>query len=130
MADRYYICIIVGTGTEANPYRAKVADGENVIRASAVIKSNPDGTPARKWTIARVDATDFTDIEAMTKVFRLGSRAALNLILTDAQKQWLKTRLQQMGEDVELSDIRVKHLILRLIKKHYPRVVDVLQAFP
>jgi hypothetical protein len=130
MADRYYICPIIGSGSEANPFRAKVADAANVQRVSSVIKSEMDGKPTHRWTLCRVAATDFSAVEAMTGVIHLGSRTKLAGVLTNAQKQAVKTKLQAWGEDIDAGDIRLRDLILRLIKRHYAHVEDVLEAFP
>ena len=129
MADRYYICPIVGSGSGGNPFRAKVADALGVRRVSAVIKSGLDGKPVHRWTVARVDADDFSAVEAMTKVFRLGSKAQLAATLSPVQKQAIKTRLQEWGEDIAAGDVNLRDLILRLIRRHYAHVKDVLEAF-
>ncbi len=130
MADRYYVCPVIGTGTDNNPWRAAAGDADNVTRASAVIPSAPDGSPLRKWTVCRINATDFTDVEAMRGVFRLGTRAQLSSTLTDEQKTTLRTNLREIDEDVELTDVRARDLILRLIRRHHDHVDDVLVAFP
>jgi hypothetical protein len=130
MSDRYYLCPIVGTGTEANPYRAKVADASKVGSVSAAIKSNPDGKPTYRWTVARVEAVDFTAVEAMEGVTRLGSKSTMESPLTIGQKQELEDKLQEVGENLDAKDTTPRFLITRLIKRHYPHVVDVLQAFP
>lgn len=130
MADRYYLCPIVGTGSEGNPFRAKVADAAKVKRVSAVIKGDLNGRPIHRWTVCRVGADDFSGAEVVAKVFRLGSRAQLAAALTPTQKQAIKQRLQEWGEDIDAGDVRLRDLLLRLIKRHYAHVKDVLEAFP
>ena len=126
--DRYYLCPVIGRGTENEPFRAKVADA-NVKRVSAVIKSNSDGKPTFPWTIVRVDATNFSEVETMDGVTRLGTKTTLDTALSLAQKSAIKTKLRDVGEDLE-GDTTPRTLITRLIKKHYAHVNDVGEAFP
>ncbi len=126
--DRYYLCPVVGTGSEGNPFRAKVTDAK-VKRVSAVIKSNSDGRPTFPWTIARVTSTDFSEVEAMDGVTRLGTKTTLNTALSISQKDTIDTALKEQGEKLE-GDTTPRVLITRLIKRHYSHVDDVLEAFP
>jgi hypothetical protein len=128
--DRYYLCPIVGTGSEGNPFRAKVEVGTNVTRVSAAIKSDDDGKPVHRWTVCRVTATDFTEVEKVEGVTRLGERAALSDRLSADEKERLKNSLQDVDEDLDAKDLTSRALVTRLIKKHYPHVRDVLEAFP
>ena len=58
MATRYYICPIVGTGTETDTYRAKVVDYPHIETSSAI------DAGVRSWCLVRVKADDFTAINA------------------------------------------------------------------
>jgi hypothetical protein len=127
--DRYYLCPIIGTGSEANPFRAKIADAA-VKRVSAVIDTGIDGKPTRRWTVCRVTATDFSEVEAVEGVTRLGERAALSTRLSADEKERLKNNLRGVDEDLDAKDTTARALVTRLIKKHYPHVKDVLEAFP
>ena len=128
--DRYYLCPIVGTGSEGNPFRAKVADAPKVKRVSAAIKSNTDGKPTYPWTIARVDADDFTAVEAMEGVTRLGTKGTLDSALSLDQQQGIDQGLKEQGEKLEAKDTTPRALVTRLIQRHYAHVKDVLEAFP
>ena len=131
MPDRYYVCSIIGTGSEGNPFRAKITESPDAKRVSAVIPSNPDGTPKNDWTVCRVDANNFTNIENTEGVFRLGTRALLNVNMPQAQKDLLEEKLQGINEHIDaILDIKVKDLVLRLIQIHHPHVDEVLEAFP
>jgi len=130
MAERYYIARIVGQGTEGDPYRAKPGDAANVQRVSACIATDEQGQPRFAWALCRVIATDFSAVEAMSGVFQLGSRADLDRALTSTQKAAIKVILQEWQENIGATDIRVRDLITRLIRRHYPYVNDVLEAFP
>lgn len=62
MGVRYVVCPIVGTGAEADPYRAKVADyGAN---HTCAIPTGPTGAPLRSWCLVAVNAADLTAIDA------------------------------------------------------------------
>lgn len=62
MAKRWFICPVIGTGTAADPWRAKAAD-LNVNHVS-VWPSKPDGSPALNWCLVKVSAADFTQLDA------------------------------------------------------------------
>ena len=130
MADRYYLCPVVGTGSEGNPFRASISDAKKVKRVSAAIKSNANGKPTYSWTICRVDADNFTEIEAMEGVVRLGIKITLDSPISIGDKQEIKDKLNAVGEDLDIKDTTPRILITRLIKKHYSHVKDMLEAFP
>jgi hypothetical protein len=129
MADRYYLCPIIGTGSEGNPFRAKIADA-NVTRVSAAISSGSDGKPTKRWTVCRVTAASFTEVEVMEGVTRLGTKATLDSALSLGQKDAIGEKLRDVGEDLDAKDTTARSLVTRLIKKHYPHAKDVLEAFP
>lgn len=62
MAKRWFIAPVIGTGTRADPYRAKVHDYG--VPHSAMIPSNADGTPKFAWCICIASATNFSAIDA------------------------------------------------------------------
>jgi hypothetical protein len=129
MAERYYLAPIIGTGTENNPFRAAPADSK-AKRVTAAIKSNPDGKPTYSWAVCRVEATSFTEVEAMEGVTRLGTKTTLGSPLSVGQQQAIKDKLQAVGEDLDAKDTTPRALVTRLVQKHYPHVKDVLEAFP
>jgi len=60
---RYYICPIVGTGVDGDPYRAKISQYPH-RSTSAAILSLGNGAPSKTWAIVRVEADDWTAIDA------------------------------------------------------------------
>lgn len=60
MALRVYICPLVGTGTQQDPFRSKAMQYNSVV--TSTIPSKLDGTPAATWTLSMVRDTDFTGI--------------------------------------------------------------------
>lgn len=58
MAKRYYLSPIIGSGSDSDPYRAKVADyGVNYV---ALIPSQPTGNPKQAWALAIVGTANHT----------------------------------------------------------------------
>lgn len=65
--QRYYICPVVGVGSDADPQRPKVANystAVNPINVSAAILTDALGKPARTWCLARVQGADLSAIDA------------------------------------------------------------------
>ena len=60
--NRYYLSPIIGTGTEADPYRPKIADYG--VSWACVIQSNTAGHPAKAWCLVLVEASDQTTLLA------------------------------------------------------------------
>lgn len=58
MPVRYYICPVIGSGTDADPYRAKVTNYPTTETSSAI------DIGIRNWCLVRVKADDFTEIDA------------------------------------------------------------------
>lgn len=56
MASRYYLCDVIGDGTEENPYRADLEDAPNIDGISAKIASGPDGRPVFPYCLCVVEA--------------------------------------------------------------------------
>lgn len=53
-AKQYYLANIIGTGVHGDAYRVNVATGFNY---SAIIPSNPDGTPKFSWGVVIASTT-------------------------------------------------------------------------
>lgn len=66
MAVRYYVCPIIGTGTEDDPYRAAVEDQR--INYSAEIPTGPDGRPLDTTCVVAVDEKDAETVERIAGV--------------------------------------------------------------
>lgn len=62
MATRFYLSPVIGSGTEDDPYRPKIAQFN--VTWSAQMASDENGSPMQSHCIAQVDAEDFTDIDA------------------------------------------------------------------
>jgi hypothetical protein len=99
MSRRYYLAPIVGSGTMADPYRARV--DLHSKNWSAVIPSKPDGTPRFAWALCIVAAADHSALEADALLDKLPN-IDLDRTLADlsaAQRTALATRLQALGVD-------------------------------
>ena len=62
MPVRPYLSPIIGTGTDADPYRPKVATYP--VAWAAVIAGQPNGAPKLTWSLVLVNAPDLTALEA------------------------------------------------------------------
>ena len=62
MSQRWFLCPIVGTGGDKDPYRSRLRDLG--ITHVSHIPSNPDGTPQFSWCICLASANDFTVVDA------------------------------------------------------------------
>lgn len=65
MVKRYYLTQIVGTGTDASPYRAAVGD-EAMMSHATMIPSLPNGAPRSTWGLAVVAGADHTAASSRT----------------------------------------------------------------
>lgn len=62
MAKRYYVCDVIGDGSEFNPYRAKIADmGVSWV---GVIPTDATGKPVKTWALALVDTVNHARLSA------------------------------------------------------------------
>lgn len=127
--ERYYLCPIIGRGTERDSYRAAVADVPGVQRVSAAIKSAPDGTPAMPWTLCRVIAPSLTAVEAVDGVTSMGSKTGGTAALSVAERAEMQDKLTAVGEDLKAADTNLKTLRLRLVQRHYAHVASMKEAF-
>ena len=62
MPVRPYLSPIIGTGTDADPYRPKVATYP--VAWAAVIAGQPNGAPKLTWSLVIVNAPDLSALEA------------------------------------------------------------------
>lgn len=119
MARRFYLAPVIGTGTEADPYRAKVPPGTN---HAALIRVLPNGTIVLPWCIVRVARAvdDFTDIDADTDLdgwplFPLDTRVNQ---LSVTQRNRLRTALERRGIDTsDVAGTTTLRTILRRVAK-------------
>jgi len=66
MSKRFYICKIIGDGSDENPYRPKVADYP--VKWASILTSNEDGTPKFGFAFAIVATTDHTGLLADAQI--------------------------------------------------------------
>ena len=66
---RYYVCPVIGDGTEENAYRPKVADYN--VSWTGLLSTDPQGLPKKAWSLVLVDTVDHTAILADGKIFAL-----------------------------------------------------------
>lgn len=72
---RYYLSPIIGSGSEADPYRPKVADFG--VSWAGVIPSDPvTGQPLRPWCLVQVEAPDHAALLADADGLRIVRAAA------------------------------------------------------
>lgn len=64
MAKRYYICDVIGDGSDADPYRASVADSGAAVAAVMPDNDPQTGRPLVSWCLAIVSATNHAPILA------------------------------------------------------------------
>ena len=97
---RHYISPIVGTGSEADPYRPKIADYG--VTWSGVIASDPiTGRPARAWSLVAVESEDHTNLLLDSEIDALPNIALDTLVSTLPRtvRDRLKSRLDALGVD-------------------------------
>ena len=95
---RYYLSPIIGSGTEVDPFRPKIADFG--VSWSGVIASDPvTGAPARNWCLILVEAADHAALIADADLFDLPNinLNALVSSLSPTLRNRLSNRLDQLG---------------------------------
>lgn len=123
MAKRWFLCPVVGTGAADDPYRAKAHDYG--VDYSAVIPSNPDGTPRFNWCLAKVAASDFAALDA-DGAFDAWPNVSLDTTVAQlplAVRNRLRTALTNRGVDV--SDV-TGQTPLRAILRRIGRAMEPL----
>lgn len=97
MSKRYYLCDIIGTGSDLDPYRPAVADHR--VGWVAVIESGPDGKPLHANTIALVETENHALLRADKRIDPLpdfaldGKLTAINT----AARNGMMTALERRG---------------------------------
>lgn len=116
---RWFVSRIVGTGTDTDPFRAKVQRLPGVTACVAQIPSDPlTGGPLRQWALCHVEATDYAAVAADPDVFALPNIAKDQLLgsLTLAQRTAIRNRMQSaFGLDPDVSVNRPFRALLREI---------------
>jgi hypothetical protein len=122
VTKRFYLAPVVGSGTDLDPYRAKVPSGTNYV---TVIPSKPDGTPAFPWCVVRVARASglFVDLDADADVDRWPD-FPLDTMVRDipvAERTRLADALTRRG--IDTSDV-VGTTTLRQILRRVGRLLD------
>jgi len=117
MATRIYLASIVGTGSDDDPYRAKLPPGTDHV---AVITSGADGHPQMPWCLVMVarSRSDWSDLDDDPDLDRwptvsLGTRGR---DLPDSDQQSLAAALSRRGlaaDDVG-TDSTLREILLRV----------------
>ncbi len=99
MAKRYYLCNIIGDGSDDNPYRPAVADYEaSGVSWAGVIESGPDGRPIHADCLVIVNTEDHSAlrrdarIDAMPDFALDGKMSAINNVVKTAMVNALRRR--------------------------------------
>lgn len=97
MSKRYYLCDIIGDGSEYNPYRPAVAD--HGVAWVGVIESNPEtGAPIHSDTIVLVETDNHAKLRADNRIDALpgfvldGKMTAINSTARTAMNAALSRR--------------------------------------
>jgi len=123
---RFYVCPIIGTGVEGDPYRPAIADKVQG-KWTACIDNVPrgqvnEGRPRHNWTVLWAEAVDWSLADADSNILKLGDRTADPAILSRNVPNSIKTKLVQRGV-LTLAEAAlvttVRSLLRLLIKKHY-----------
>jgi hypothetical protein len=121
MPKRWFLSPVVGTGSENDAYRSKIADfGVNHV---AVIPSKPDGTPRFGWCLVKVNAASFAALDADADLdgFPLVSLDATVASLPAGVRTRLRTALERRG--IDTTDV-TGATPLRVIVRRLGRLLD------
>jgi hypothetical protein len=113
---RYYICPIIGDGSDENWYRPTISDvaRQNKIRIGydveiRMVRQEVGATPASNWALVMVNATgeEHGILEADSDIFQLPDLSPTDKMsaVSLAEKNALNTKLQALGmDDVNVND--------------------------
>lgn len=96
---RYYICPVIGDGSEFNAFRPKVADYN--VSWVGVVAQNPDGTLKRPWSVVLVNTVNHDPLIADPEIRAVPQVALDNTLgsLTQAQRNFLRNLYDELGLD-------------------------------
>lgn len=100
MPRRVYLSKIVGSGTEDDPFRAKVAD--HGAAHGATIPSQADGTPASTWALLIAEATSLDSVDGDADNDGLPQTAA-DATLTGKERKDAQRVLDKWGAPVTVA---------------------------
>lgn len=93
---RWYISPIVGTGTDDDPYRAKVGSAAQIKGHSAVIPTDAQGVPLFNFALVIVNADDHSLLTSDSDNDVLPNRA-FNGTLSKPERALIKAALTRRG---------------------------------
>lgn len=119
MASRFYLAPIIGTGTEIDPYRAKIPTGTNY---ASLIRIGLDGVPVLPWCVVQVARAggNFADLDSDgdLDVWPLVPLDTQVNQLTATQRSRLRTALERRGIDSsDVSGTTTLRAILRRVAR-------------
>jgi len=116
MTRRWFIVPVIGTGTKGDPYRVKLS-----IAHSALIPSNPDGTPRFNWALCLVSAADFTALDADTEAEPFPGVSLDDQLssISAAARNRIQTALINRGVDLTGIDLNstVRDVVERVVER-------------
>jgi len=99
MAKRYYLCNIIGDGSDDNPFRPAVADYDTAgVSWSGVFQRDPSGRPIHADCLVIVDTEDHSllrrdaHLDPMPDFSLDGKMSAINKVVKTAMTNALKRR--------------------------------------
>jgi hypothetical protein len=123
---RWYLARVIGTGIEDDPFRAAVAD-HAITGHSAVIPTDSDGNPIRQWALVRVNADDYTDIDASadTELVCDDTRDALVSSIPAARRIRIAAAATRLGLNLTVGEgVLIPTLRLRVLLRALGRALD------
>lgn len=119
MAKRWYVAKVVGTGTNADPFRPKGVM-EAGVSCVASIATNPiTGAPALPWCLVKIARAsgDFTDFDADTDLdgFPLLSLDTRVNQLPAAQRNRIAAALTKYG--IDTSDVQGTTTLRQIVRR-------------
>lgn len=96
---RYYVCPVIGDGTEFNAYRPKVEQYN--VNWVGLVAQNLDGTLKRNWSLVLVNTIDHTPLLNDPEIRAIPQSALDNTLdsLSANQRSFLKDLLTELGLD-------------------------------
>lgn len=108
MSQRWYIAPIVGSGTEADPYRAKVANSAGISGHTAHIPTDSAGVPVSAWALVLVNAADHSLLTSDPDLDVLPDQA-LDTVLTNSERALIRAALARRNVPRKVIDIALTY---------------------
>lgn len=105
---RWYISQIVGTGTDTDPYRAKVGGSALIKGHSAIIPTGANGVPLYNWALVLVEAADHSLLMSDSGNEILPNKQ-LGAVFNSSERALIKAALSRWGLPAALIDNAVTY---------------------